>query len=223
MNPARRITAAEALNHPWICNREKFASVINRQQTMIHLRKFNARRKLKGAILSTMFAARTRTVINNLTNGIKRENQISTEFDCNLDIDSREQEIIKLTEQIITASTECNLEVLNNLCDQNITVFKPESLGNLLRGIEYSQFYIDSINSSICDYSGYVNTSILHPKVYFLNDDAAWISYVRLTQFIDKKGEPRTMQHEETRVWNRKNNIWLNVHFHQSASSDKSH
>ncbi|XP_049316501.1 calcium/calmodulin-dependent protein kinase type II alpha chain isoform X2 [Bactrocera dorsalis] len=58
VNPNKRITAAEALKHPWICQRERVASVVHRQETVDCLKKFNARRKLKGAILTTMLATR---------------------------------------------------------------------------------------------------------------------------------------------------------------------
>ncbi|XP_063984771.1 calcium/calmodulin-dependent protein kinase type II alpha chain isoform X7 [Diachasmimorpha longicaudata] len=58
VNPTRRITASEALRHPWICQRERVASVVHRQETVDCLKKFNARRKLKGAILTTMLATR---------------------------------------------------------------------------------------------------------------------------------------------------------------------
>ncbi|XP_044011094.1 calcium/calmodulin-dependent protein kinase type II alpha chain isoform X5 [Aphidius gifuensis] len=58
VNPSRRITASEALRHPWICQRERVASVVHRQETVDCLKKFNARRKLKGAILTTMLATR---------------------------------------------------------------------------------------------------------------------------------------------------------------------
>ncbi|XP_071646762.1 calcium/calmodulin-dependent protein kinase II isoform X8 [Temnothorax longispinosus] len=58
VNPGKRITASEALKHPWICQRERVASVVHRQETVDCLKKFNARRKLKGAILTTMLATR---------------------------------------------------------------------------------------------------------------------------------------------------------------------
>ncbi|XP_031845198.1 calcium/calmodulin-dependent protein kinase II isoform X5 [Nomia melanderi] len=58
VNPSQRITASEALKHPWICQRERVAAVIHRQQTVDCLKKFNARRKLKVAILTTMLATR---------------------------------------------------------------------------------------------------------------------------------------------------------------------
>ncbi|XP_032453248.1 calcium/calmodulin-dependent protein kinase type II alpha chain isoform X16 [Nasonia vitripennis] len=58
VNPSKRITASEALKHPWICQRERVASIVHRQETVDCLKKFNARRKLKGAILTTMLATR---------------------------------------------------------------------------------------------------------------------------------------------------------------------
>ncbi|XP_046141042.1 calcium/calmodulin-dependent protein kinase type II alpha chain isoform X16 [Osmia bicornis bicornis] len=58
VNPSKRITASEALKHPWICQRERVASVVHRQETVDCLKKFNARRKLKVAILTTMLATR---------------------------------------------------------------------------------------------------------------------------------------------------------------------
>nr|QCI31494.1 calcium/calmodulin-dependent protein kinase type II subunit [Grandidierella japonica] len=74
VNPAKRITAAEALKHPWICQRERVASVVHRQETVDCLRKFNARRKLKGAILTTMLAtacnfSKSRSIITKKVDG----------------------------------------------------------------------------------------------------------------------------------------------------------
>uniref|UniRef100_A0A8U7NS28 calcium/calmodulin-dependent protein kinase n=1 Tax=Corvus moneduloides TaxID=1196302 RepID=A0A8U7NS28_CORMO len=47
INPAKRITAHEALKHPWVCQRSTVASMMHRQETVECLKKFNARRKLK--------------------------------------------------------------------------------------------------------------------------------------------------------------------------------
>uniref|UniRef100_A0A3Q0S038 calcium/calmodulin-dependent protein kinase n=1 Tax=Amphilophus citrinellus TaxID=61819 RepID=A0A3Q0S038_AMPCI len=47
INPAKRITADQALKHPWVCQRSTVASMMHRQETVECLRKFNARRKLK--------------------------------------------------------------------------------------------------------------------------------------------------------------------------------
>jgi calcium/calmodulin-dependent protein kinase (CaM kinase) II len=58
VNPSKRISSDEALKHPWICQRERVASMEHRQETVDSLKKFNARRKLKGAILTTMLVSR---------------------------------------------------------------------------------------------------------------------------------------------------------------------
>ncbi|KAK6301864.1 hypothetical protein J4Q44_G00279170 [Coregonus suidteri] len=68
INPSKRITADQALKHPWICQRSTVASMIHRQETVECLRKFNARRKLKGAILTTMLVSRTFSVGRQHTN-----------------------------------------------------------------------------------------------------------------------------------------------------------
>lgn len=63
-----------------------------------------------------------------------------------------------------------------------------------------------------------VHTIILNPHVHLVGEDAACIAYVRLTQYLDGGGLPRTMQSEETRVWHRRDGKWQNVHFHRSGS-----
>ncbi|XP_043672787.1 calcium/calmodulin-dependent protein kinase type II alpha chain isoform X8 [Vespula pensylvanica] len=83
VNPSKRITANEALKHPWICQRERVASVVHRQETVDCLKKFNARRKLKGAILTTMLATRnfsSRSIITKKGDGsqVKESTDSST-------------------------------------------------------------------------------------------------------------------------------------------------
>ncbi|CAD5226124.1 unnamed protein product [Bursaphelenchus xylophilus] len=64
LNPKKRITADEALKVPWICNRERVASMVHRQETVECLRQFNARRKLKAAISAV-------TVINRMSSAFR--------------------------------------------------------------------------------------------------------------------------------------------------------
>lgn len=248
VNPAKRINSAEALKHPWICNREKFASVVHRQETVDCLKKFNARRKLKGAILTTMLATRSQTwfnsqsarsTINNNTAG-KKDIKESTDSN-NITIEEeesgkneklmREQEIIKVTEQLLSALTSGEFETFSRLCDPKITCFEPESLGNLVEGMDFHKFYFDNwklsrsdtvvTKSSVSQSRSHINTTVLHPTVHLMSDDAACIAYIRLTQYLDRDGTAKTVQHEETRVWHRKNGRWINVHCHRSINSDK--
>ncbi|XP_072851068.1 calcium/calmodulin-dependent protein kinase type II subunit gamma isoform X4 [Pogona vitticeps] len=354
INPAKRITADQALKHPWVCQRSTVASMMHRQETVECLRKFNARRKLKGAILTTMLVSRNfsaaksllnkksdgvkkrkssssvhlmpqtnnkasvvspaketppmqmsmepqTTVVHNANDGIKgstescntttededlkapplsigdgssvlegrshcesktqtesMQSQLSlcysattttttTTQSCDekllawdspgqtVELDRaqsepvltpvvpfalnnpplRKQEIIKITEQLIEAINNGDFEAYTKICDPGLTSFEPEALGNLVEGMDFHKFYFENLLSKN---SKPIHTTILNPHVHVIGDDAACIAYIRLTQYIDGQGRPRTMQSEETRVWHRRDGKWLNVHYHCSGA-----
>ncbi|XP_075914453.1 peripheral plasma membrane protein CASK isoform X3 [Petromyzon marinus] len=54
LDPAERITVYESLNHPWLKERDRYACKVHLPETVEQLRKFNARRKLKGAVLAAV-------------------------------------------------------------------------------------------------------------------------------------------------------------------------
>ncbi|XP_039703001.1 calcium/calmodulin-dependent protein kinase type II subunit beta isoform X3 [Pteropus medius] len=322
INPAKRITAHEALKHPWVCQRSTVASMMHRQETVECLKKFNARRKLKGAILTTMLATRNfsaksllnkkadgvkpqtnstknsaaatspkgtlppaalepqTTVIHNPVDGIKEssdsahttiededtraprvpdtlssmrrgsgtpeaEGPLPTLSPRISDIlntvrrgsgtpeaqgpppclslalpgpppaPSRKQDIIKITEQLIEAVNNGDFEAYAKICDPGLTSFEPEALGNLVEGMDFHRFYFENL---LAKNSKPIHTTILNPHVHVIGEDAACIAYIRLTQYIDGQGRPRTSQSEETRVWHRRDGKWQNVHFHCSGA-----
>ncbi|XP_021559408.1 calcium/calmodulin-dependent protein kinase type II subunit beta [Neomonachus schauinslandi] len=400
INPAKRITAHEALKHPWVCQRSTVASMMHRQETVECLKKFNARRKLKGAILTTMLATRNfsvgrqttapatmstaasgttmglveqaksllnkkadavkpptnstknstaatspkgtlppaalepqTTVIHNPVDGIKESSDsthttiededtkaprvpdslssvgrgsASSEANpptscpppgCPLPTPpprvpdilssvgrgsgaleaegplpalsslscvpppascsrlvgstpaprlsdilntvrrgsgapeaqgpppclspalpgplSRKQEVIKITEQLIEAVNNGDFEAYAKICDPGLTSFEPEALGNLVEGMDFHRFYFENL---LAKNSKPIHTTILNPHVHVIGEDAACIAYIRLTQYIDGQGRPRTSQSEETRVWHRRDGKWQNVHFHCSGA-----
>ncbi|XP_040176355.1 calcium/calmodulin-dependent protein kinase type II subunit gamma isoform X11 [Rana temporaria] len=297
INPAKRITADQALKHPWVCQRSTVASMMHRQETVECLRKFNARRKLKGAILTTMLVSRNfsvgrqssapvaaatsaanlaeqaaksllnkktdgvkepqTTVVHNATDGIKgstescntttEDEDLKATQSCEekvlawespgqtLEIEHaqsepmltpvvpfslsnsllRKQEIIKITEQLIEAINNGDFEAYTKICDPGLTSFEPEALGNLVEGMDFHKFYFDNLLSKN---TKPIHTTILNPHVHVIGEDAACIAYIRLTQYIDAQGRPRTTQSEETRVWYRRDGKWLNVHYHCSGA-----
>ncbi|XP_074088969.1 calcium/calmodulin-dependent protein kinase type II subunit gamma isoform X9 [Macrotis lagotis] len=277
INPAKRITADQALKHPWVCQRSTVASMMHRQETVECLRKFNARRKLKGAILTTMLVSRNfsvgrqssapalaavsaaglagqaaksllnkktdggvksnnknslvnpvqepaplqtamepqTTVVHNATDGIKGSTESCNTTTEDEDLKVRKQEIIKITEQLIEAINNGDFEAYTKICDPGLTSFEPEALGNLVEGMDFHKFYFENLLSKN---NKPIHTTILNPHVHVIGEDAACIAYIRLTQYIDGQGRPRTSQSEETRVWHRRDGKWLNVHYHCSGA-----
>uniref|UniRef100_A0AAX7U3N4 calcium/calmodulin-dependent protein kinase n=1 Tax=Astatotilapia calliptera TaxID=8154 RepID=A0AAX7U3N4_ASTCA len=203
INPAKRITAAEALKHPWISHRSTVASCMHRQETVECLKKFNARRKLK-----VDFQNKTMNGSNKKADGVKVTSSSSLFF-------RRKQDIIKVTEQLIEAISNGDFESYTKMCDPAVTAFEPEALGNLVEGLDFHRFYFENLWSKN---SKPVHTTILNPHIHLVGDEAACIAYVRVTQYIDSNGTPRTAQSEETRVWHRRDGKWQIVHFHRSGS-----
>ncbi|XP_066509431.1 calcium/calmodulin-dependent protein kinase type II delta chain-like isoform X8 [Hoplias malabaricus] len=268
INPAKRITAQEALKHPWVCQRSTVASMMHRQETVECLKKFNARRKLKGAILTTMLVSRNFSAAKSLLNkkadvkessdssnatvededmkaatkftdllGVARKGSGSaadgegsknsplpatstptappTPQTQNTPMQTRKQEIIKITEQLIEAINNGDFEAYAKICDPGLTSFEPEALGNLVEGMDFHRFYFENLLSKN---SKPIHTTILNPHVHLIGEDAACIAYIRLTQYVDGQGRPRSSQSEETRVWHRRDSKWQNVHFHCSGA-----
>ncbi|XP_016412359.1 calcium/calmodulin-dependent protein kinase type II delta chain-like isoform X14 [Sinocyclocheilus rhinocerous] len=300
INPAKRITADQALKHPWVCQRSTVASMVHRQETVECLRKFNARRKLKGAILTTMLVSRNfsacKSLLNKKSDGVKgstescntteeedmkgrkvsvggASNDSAVVSQCSAseepapqpeasppcppptdpphdvknvawsssgqsscpDLEpavpasasttpggssvhrqqSRKQEIIKITEQLIEAINNGDFEAYTRICDPGLTSFEPEALGNLVEGMDFHKFYFENLLSKN---SKPVHTTILNPHVHLIGEDAACIAYIRLTQYMDSQGRARSSQSEETRVWHRRDAKWLNIHFHCSGA-----
>ncbi|XP_060740284.1 calcium/calmodulin-dependent protein kinase (CaM kinase) II beta 1 isoform X6 [Tachysurus vachellii] len=337
INPAKRITAQEALKHPWVCQRSTVASMMHRQETVECLKKFNARRKLKGAILTTMLVSRNfsaaKSLLNKKADVKKRKSSSTVQYTESSDsssatvededmkastklsdllgvvrkgsgpvadgegststpsptpqtpnipmqmsrltdlvssvrkssvpqadadsatpsrphsapnsapapnsitapsqssqssppppqssssplpaLHSRKQEIIKITEQLIEAINNGDFEAYAKICDPGLTSFEPEALGNLVEGMDFHRFYFDNLLSKN---SKPIHTTILNPHVHLIGEDAACIAYIRLTQYVDGQGRPRSSQSEETRVWHRRDSKWQNVHFHCSGA-----
>nr|XP_046241555.1 calcium/calmodulin-dependent protein kinase (CaM kinase) II beta 1 isoform X22 [Scatophagus argus] len=366
INPAKRITAQEALKHPWVCQRSTVASMMHRQETVECLKKFNARRKLKGAILTTMLVSRNfsaaKTLLNKKADVKKRKSSSTVQYMESSDssnttvededvkgksLDSsslkaqsstssqpdssqgssaavysatkfadllgsvrrgsgpisdgegrsstpppaalsapspphtpvvpmqmsrltdlvssvrrvpaapapegdaapapvpsvrptpppapttspppphspsspslsssqtRKQEIIKITEQLIEAINNGDFEAYAKICDPGLTSFEPEALGNLVEGMDFHRFYFENL---LAKNNKPIHTTILNPHVHLIGEDAACIAYIRLTQFVDGQGRPRSSQSEETRVWHRRDSKWQNIHFHCSGA-----
>ncbi|OQR77096.1 calcium/calmodulin-dependent protein kinase type II alpha chain-like [Tropilaelaps mercedesae] len=129
-------------------------------------------------------------------------------------------EVIRMTQQVLQAINEGDAETYMKMVDPDMTSFEPEAIGNMVTDTAcFHRFYLDLTAKREFP----KRSIILHPTVYLLGENAACIAYVRLTQFIDTRtGQACSKQAEETRLWLRKNGVWLNVHTHRSNNTQPS-
>ena len=120
-------------------------------------------------------------------------------------------ELIQLTQRLLQSITAADWKTYAELCDESLSAFEPEAHGQLVIGLAFHKFYFDRGASG----SPY-NTTLCSPHVRMLSEDAAVVSYTRLTQRLDSAGKPETTEFQETRIWQRRDGRWRHVHFHRS-------
>ncbi|XP_014244528.1 calcium/calmodulin-dependent protein kinase type II alpha chain isoform X20 [Cimex lectularius] len=161
VNPTKRITASEALKHPWICQRERVASLVHRQETVDCLKKFNARRKLKGAILTTMLATRnfsSRSIITKKGDGsqVKESTDSSTTLE---DDDVKEDKVKGGVDRSSTVIAK-DPEELRIHCSKTVSQLSTNSCGSAKKQevIKITEQLLEAINTGdqetytkICD------------------------------------------------------------------------
>nr|XP_002119355.1 calcium/calmodulin-dependent protein kinase type II delta chain [Ciona intestinalis] len=227
-----RITASDALRNPWICQRDRVASHIHRQDTVDCLKTFNARRKLKGAIITTMLATRnfSRSSMSRNKESNKEPQAQSTVVRANSavlkptgengldltaeEIKAKKLEVFHATEQLMQSINSRNFAAYSRFCSNDFTCFDPLSMGNLMHGNDFQKYYFETAPKS----EHLRKSSILNPHIVLLGGDVAYIAYICLTQYIDGSGKPVSVQTEETRIWNKVEGSWRNSHLHRSES-----
>lgn len=120
--------------------------------------------------------------------------------------------IVNLTQRLLDSIASADYDTYKYLCADDLTAFEAESRGNLVEGLGFHKLYFDAANA--VDVSPAKNAMaqnhIVRPHVRLMGRSAL-IEYTRLVQ---TPGE--TLEFSETRVWERQNGQWKNVHFHRS-------
>src|SRR6266481_5524767 len=107
------------------------------------------------------------------------------------------QQLLDLNQRLLESIITGDWKTYESLCDPSISCFEPEARGQLAVGMPFHQYYFDLPGAP---QKPATNVTMSQPHVRVMGDDAAVISYVRLTQSLDSAGQPQTGRMEETRV-----------------------
>jgi len=128
----------------------------------------------------------------------------------------QEKQLLDLNQRLLESIVSGDWKTYESLCDPSISCFEPEARGQLALGMPFHKYYFDLPGAP---QKPAKNVSMSQPHVRLMGDDAAVISYVRLTQSLDASGQPQTGRMEETRVWQKIGGQWKHVHFHRSGNA----
>lgn len=125
-------------------------------------------------------------------------------------MDSMQEELVSLTQDLLVAIGAKDWDRYCELCDPSLSAFEPEAVGHLIDGLDFHRYYFDLESSE----EGPMQSTVVAPHVRVMGDVAV-VAYIRLTQRL-VAGRPVTVCMEETRVWQRQRLGWRHVHFHRS-------
>ena len=124
----------------------------------------------------------------------------------------RDRDILSLNQAMLESVAKGDWISYAAFCDDDLSCFEAETNGVLAEGLPFHRYYFELPADSN---SSPVNVSMARPHLRWLSEDAVVLSYTRLTQRL-AGGEPMTTSCCETRVWQRQNGTWKQVHVHRS-------
>jgi len=130
----------------------------------------------------------------------------------------RDQQILKLNQDLLDSVVTGDWSTYAALCSDDLTCFEAETNGVLAEGLPFHHYYFDlpSVPAAAAPTGGgAVQVTMARPHLRWLGEDAVVLCYTRLTQRLSD-GSPVTASCTETRVWQRLNGSWKQVHVHRS-------
>lgn len=143
--------------------------------------------------------------------------------------------LLALNQMLLDSIANVDYETYDRLCDDEISCLEPESKHNLVVGKAFHEYYFNVFgdagsggesNSMEEDEpptspKTQTNVTMVQPHVQWIRGNhgeasGAVLTYVKLTQQTKEGKDPVTIQQSETRVWEKKGEKWVNIHFHKS-------
>eukprot|EP01135_Chromosphaera_perkinsii_P009587 Nk52_evm37s1810 gene=Nk52_evmTU37s1810 len=136
VDPKKRLTAKEALKHPWIMNEDVPAS-IQRSSTISKLEQFNAQRKFKGAVSAVLQVRR-------MANLVASAKAAATVHEVKISPRTRS----KYVENVITAKEEAKKKIEGVLASNRAVKYDGQNLNMffLVTGLLCSVFFLPTLS-----------------------------------------------------------------------------
>ncbi|MDA1247281.1 MAG: nuclear transport factor 2 family protein [Cyanobacteria bacterium] len=128
---------------------------------------------------------------------------------------TNEHQLLILNQALLESVVKGDWLTYSNYCSQDLTCFEAETNGVLAEGLAFHHFYFQLSPADPSSPSSPMQVSMARPHIRWISQDAAILSYTRLTQKT-ANGAAVTASCCETRVWQRIDGTWKHVHVHRS-------
>lgn len=123
----------------------------------------------------------------------------------------RDQEILAVNQSMLESVVAGDWSTYASHCSSDLSCFEAETNGILAEGLNFHRFYFELATPP----TPTVQVTMARPHLRWLSEDAVVLSYTRLTQALNE-GSAITASCCETRIWQRQQGRWMQVHVHLS-------
>jgi len=131
-----------------------------------------------------------------------------------MSLTDRDREILQINQAMLESVVRGDWLTYADFCSDDLSCFEAETNGLLAEGLPFHRFYFELPGDGSSDPSP-VTVTMGRPHLRWLSDEAVVLSYTRLTQRL-QQGNPITQSCCETRIWQRQDGRWQQVHVHRS-------
>lgn len=131
---------------------------------------------------------------------------------------ARDREILTLNQTMLESVLSGDWESYARFCSVDLCCFEAETMGVLVEGLNFHRFYFSPTPQPHDSTQGErvkAQVTMARPHLRWLSDDTVILSYTRLVQRCEE-GEFSHSSCCETRVWQKLNSQWQQVHVHRS-------
>ena len=138
-----------------------------------------------------------------------------TSEDATVGLSQRDRDILAINQAMLESVLQGDWSSYAAFCSDDVSCFEAETNGVLVEGLAFHRFYFADSDSDNSSTPARAQVTMVRPHLRWLADDIVVLSYTRLVQ-RQIGSEASTSSCCETRIWQRRNQSWTQVHVHRS-------